>query len=167
MRPFLENVTGSSVNEISAIFFWFGIAAFVGSSLAGTMLRRNLSLTIILMPLSMALLAIGLVVFGKIPLLTSVLVALWGFASSLIPVGWNTWITRTLAEEAESAGGLLVASIQLGIALGAAIGGISFDKTGAIGTFVVAACILLLCTLVTILAMRFQAVHKVVSNRSV
>jgi predicted MFS family arabinose efflux permease len=156
-RPFLEVVTGASVNEISAIFFWFGIAAFVGSSLAGTMLRRNLSLTVILIPLSMALIAIGLVVFGKVPLLTSVLVALWGFASSLIPVGWNTWITRTLFEEAESAGGLLVASIQLGIALGAAIGGISFDRTGAAGTFVVAACVLLLCTFVTVLAMRFQA----------
>jgi predicted MFS family arabinose efflux permease len=162
-RPFLEGVTGAGVNEISAIFFWFGIAAFIGSSLAGTMLGRNLSLTLILMPLLMALLALGLVVFGKVSFITSVLMALWGFASSIIPAGWNTWITRTLSEEAESAGGLLVASIQLGIALGAALGGFSFDKTGAVGTFVVAACILLVATLVTILAMRFQAADKVVS----
>jgi DHA1 family purine ribonucleoside efflux pump-like MFS transporter len=53
-----------------------------------------------------------------------------------VQVGWPTWLTRTLPDEAENGGGLQIATIQLAITTGAAVGGVFFDLTGAIGVFI-------------------------------
>lgn len=47
-----------------------------------------------------------------------------------------------MPDEAESAGGLIVAAIQLAIATGAAAGGVVFDANGAGGVFLGAAAVL-------------------------
>jgi DHA1 family purine ribonucleoside efflux pump-like MFS transporter len=101
--------------------------------------------------------AVGLVVFGSIPLVTAVLVALWGFAFSIIPVGWSTWLTRTVPDEAESGGGLFIATTQLAITLGAAAGGIAIDRSGAVGAVVVSGIVLLLSWPVTALGLRARS----------
>lgn len=46
------------------------------------------------------------------------------------PTGWWTWIARTLPDNTEAGGGLMVAVIQLSIALGSTTGGLVFDRTG-------------------------------------
>jgi predicted MFS family arabinose efflux permease len=45
-------------------------------------------------------------------------------------------MTRTVPDEAESGGGLLVATIQFAIAAGAALGGAVFDRTGVTSVFI-------------------------------
>ncbi|KOR17331.1 major facilitator transporter, partial [Burkholderia cenocepacia] len=94
------------------------------------------------MPALMVVLGIALVVLGRAPMIDAVLVALWGMAFGGVPVAWSTWVTRTVPDEAESAGGLIVAAIQLAIATGAAAGGVVFDANGAAGVFVGAAIVL-------------------------
>jgi predicted MFS family arabinose efflux permease len=63
------------------------------------------------------------------------LITLWGMAFGAVPVAWSTWLTRTIPDEAESAGGLLVAAVQVAIMIGAAGGGAIYDFKGAIGVF--------------------------------
>ena len=46
----------------------------------------------------------GLVLFGQQPVVAAVLVAFWGTAFGVVQVGWPTWLTRTLPDEAESGG---------------------------------------------------------------
>lgn len=157
LRPFLEGVTHVGVRELSGILLGPGIASVVGTSLAGAVVARNLRLTLVLMPLLMSVLAVALVVFGSIPLVTAVLVALWGLAFSIIPVGWSTWLTRIVPDKAESGGGLFVATTQLAITLGAAAGGIAIDRSGAVGVVVVSGIVLLLASPVTALALRARA----------
>ena len=53
----------------------------------------------------------------------AVLLVAWGFFGTAAPVGWGTWLSRTLPDEAEAGGGLQVAVIQFAIMSGAAIGG--------------------------------------------
>ncbi len=53
----------------------------------------------------------------------AVLLSLWGLLATAAPTGWWTWIARTLPEDAETGGGLMVAVIQLSIALGSTVGG--------------------------------------------
>ena len=156
LRPILETVTHVGVREFSLIQIGSGIASFVGTFLAAMLLARNLRLTLILMMLMMSVFAAGLVVFGNDLLVTATLVALWGFAFSIVPIGWSTWITRTVPDEAESGGGLLMATTQLAITLGAAVGGITIDRSGAIGAVVVSGMVLLLASLITTLALRIQ-----------
>ncbi|WP_338558244.1 MFS transporter [Erwinia sp. E_sp_B04_7] len=154
LRPFLESVTGVGVNGLSAILLGFGVANFAGTLIAGVLLERNLHRTLIAMPLAMGLMGVGLVAMGPAPMVDAVLVALWGMAFGAVPVGWSTWLTRTLPDEAESGGGLLVASIQLAITIGAAAGGVIFNITGAKGVFMGSAVALLIATLTVYAALR-------------
>src|SRR5258708_22969787 len=83
----------------------------------------------------MAAVAVGMAAFGTSSWLTAGLLALWGMLSTAAPVAWSTWLTRTLPNDAEAGGGLMVAIIQLGITVGATIGGVVFASLGAIITF--------------------------------
>ena len=154
LRPFLEGVTGVGVNGLSAILLGFGAANFLGTSLAGPLLERSLRLTLLAMPLLMSLLAVGLVALGQWPALHAALIALWGMAFGAVPVAWSTWVTRTVPDEAESGGGLIVAAVQLAITMGAAAGGLAFDLAGARGVFTGSALVLLGAVLIVGLGLR-------------
>lgn len=62
-------------------------------------------------------------------------IAVWGFAFGSVQVGWPTWITLAVPDEAESGGSVLVATTQLAITIGAGMGGLVFDHVGIEGTF--------------------------------
>ncbi|HCD1333157.1 TPA: MFS transporter [Klebsiella variicola subsp. variicola] len=144
LRPFLETVAQASVEGVSLILLGFGIANFIGTSVASYLLSRSLRLTLALVPLMMSVLAL--------------LVALWGFAFGLVPVAWSTWLATTVPDEAESAGGLLVASIQLAISAGAAGGGAVFDLHGASGVFTGSGLLLLSAMVIVFAAVRVKPV---------
>jgi predicted MFS family arabinose efflux permease len=135
VRPFLENVTGVAAAGVSGILLGFGVANFIGTYLGGALISRSLRLTLAVMPLLIGLAGLGMVSVQGATLATTALVAVWGLAFGAVPVAWSTWITRTVPDEAESGGGLLVAAFQLAITLGAVIGGVMFDANGAIGVF--------------------------------
>ncbi|WP_155903754.1 MFS transporter [Azospirillum brasilense] len=158
VRPFLETVTGVGVSGVSGILLGFGMANFAGTYLGGALLARSMRLTLTVMPLTMGLLGLGLAALGGSPTVASVLIALWGVAFGAVPVAWSTWITRTVPNEAESAGGLFVAAVQLAIATGAAVGGAIFGVSGAGGVFGASGIVLLLAALVVLGGMRARAV---------
>ncbi|HEN4849236.1 TPA: MFS transporter [Klebsiella quasipneumoniae subsp. similipneumoniae] len=158
LRPFLETVAQASVEGVSLILLGFGVANFVGTSVASYLLSRSLRLTLALVPLMMSVLALLMVTFGHLSVLDGLLVALWGFAFGLVPVAWSTWLATTVPDEAESAGGLLVASIQLAISAGAAGGGAVFDLHGASGVFTGSGLLLLTAMVVVFTAVRVKPV---------
>ncbi|CAH5607143.1 MFS transporter [Klebsiella oxytoca] len=153
LRPFLETVAQASVEGVSLILLGFGVANFIGTSIAGHLLARSLRMTLALVPL-----ALMMVTFGHFALLDGLLVAMWGFAFGLVPVGWSTWLATTVPDEAESAGGLLVASIQLAISAGAAGGGAVFDLNGASGVFVGSGLLLVSAMVIVLFAVRVKPV---------
>ncbi|QNK02954.1 MFS transporter [Dyella telluris] len=158
LRPFLENETGVGIQGLSVILLGFGVANFLGTSLAGLLLERSLHFTLLAMPLLMGIIGFALVVLGRLPIAHAVLVSLWGMAFGAVPVAWSTWITRTVPDEAESGGGLFVAAVQLAITLGAAVGGAIFDNSGARGVFLASAVTLIAATCVVSLSLRSRAV---------
>ena len=153
LRPFLESVTHVGVSGVSAILLGFGIASFLGNALAGVMVERNQSLTLTAIPVVMSLTTVGLLVFGGSPWLVAVLVACWGIAFAIVPVGWTTWIAQTVPDQVETAGGLLVAAVQLAISLGAAVGGLAFDRYGSPGAFGLSGLILLAAAQTTLMCL--------------
>jgi predicted MFS family arabinose efflux permease len=94
------------------------------------------------MPLAMAAIAVALTVFGGAPIAVGILLALWGLIGTAAPVGWWTWLSKVLPDDAEAGGGLMVAVIQLAIALGATAGGFIYDMNGYWSTFVFSATVL-------------------------
>ena len=156
IRPFLETVTRVGASGMSAILLAFGAANFFGTLLGGFLLERDMRLTLLAMPLAIGALALALAGFGGAPLAATIMIALWGLAFGAVPVAWSTWITRAVPDEAESAGGLLVAAFQVGIAIGAATGGLVFDASGARGVSTAAGVVLLAATLVVLAGVRSQ-----------
>jgi predicted MFS family arabinose efflux permease len=102
----------------------------------------------------MAAIALALVGFGASATITIILLGLWGLVATAAPVGWWTWLARTLPDDAEAGGGLMVAIIQLAIAAGATVGGILFDLSGYQATFEASAVVLGGAAVLGILAAR-------------
>lgn len=143
VRPFLETVSGAGITAVSTALLGFGIANLVGTFVAGFLIERSLRATLAAMPLLMAALGSALAAFGGDLATGSVLITIWGFAFGLVPVAWSTWLTRAAPDQAESAGGLLVAGIQFAIAFGAAAGGVIFDVAGGTAVAATSAAVLL------------------------
>lgn len=154
VRPFLENVTGVATAGVSGVLLGFGIANFIGTHLAGSLIAKSLRMTIALMPLIMGLATLGMVMINGALTPTIVLVAIWGAAFGGVPVAWSTWITRTVPDEAESGGGLVVAGFQTAIASGAVLGGLLVDFTGAMGVFAVGGTVLIVASIVVTMVLR-------------
>ncbi|MBP0495391.1 MFS transporter [Pararoseomonas indoligenes] len=143
IRPYLEGAAGVGLQGLSLMLLGFGLANFAGTFLAGWLIGRNLRAALILMPVLIGGGALTLAALhGALPAQTA-LVALWGMAFGGVPVAWSTWVARSVPDEAEAAGGLVVAAVQLAIASGAAAGGLLFDAAGVGGVFLSAGAVLL------------------------
>ncbi|NQD59362.1 MFS transporter, partial [Pseudomonas sp. CM25] len=63
---------------------------------------------------------------------------------------------QAMPDNAEAGGGLMVAVVQLCIALGSTVGGVLFDASGYRSTFIASAAILLVAAFLTFLTSRSQ-----------
>lgn len=156
LRPFLEQVTGASVPTLSGLLLVVGVSGFVGTWLIGRVLENRLHLTLAVIPAIMATIAVALGLFGASTWITAALLGVWGLVGTAAPVAWSTWLTRTLPNDAEAGGGLMVAAIQLAITAGATAGGVVFDLGGPVVEFLGSAAVLALAAVVGFAASRMQ-----------
>jgi predicted MFS family arabinose efflux permease len=145
VRPFLETVTRVNVSALSLILLVIGVTGFVGTTLIGTVLKKvGLYRTMIVIPVLMAMIALALIAWGGWVAVVVVMLGCWGLVATAAPVGWWSWVAQTLPHDAEAGGGLIVAVIQLAIALGSTVGGLLFDTSGYQSTFAASAIVLLM-----------------------
>jgi len=144
VRPFLEQIPALSIEAISLTLLAFGIGGFFGNFVGAFLVERSLKTNMVLGALFIGLMALALIVFGQSPWLAAAAVAFWGFSFSFLPVGFQNWTVRAAPDEAESAGGLLVATFQVAIASGAVLGGVLVDHSGTLGAISYAAAAALL-----------------------
>lgn len=142
LRPFLETVTGVSIATLSLLLLLMGLAGVVGTYWVSRLLQKRLFSILGAIPLIMSAIALALIAFGSSITAAALLLFAWGLFATAAPVGWGTWLTRTMPEDAEAGGGLQVATIQLAITLGASFGGLLFDSAGWWMTFLLAAALL-------------------------
>lgn len=128
-RPFLETETGVNADSLSVLLLALGLAGFVGTQFASTMLHRNHLYPLLRwLPLALAAVTLGLMELGHVYWGAAAMMFGWGALNAAIPVCWSTWLAREIADEPESGGGLMVASIQLAIMIGGAFGGQLLDQ---------------------------------------
>lgn len=154
VRPFLETVTGLGVTNLSLTLLALGLAGFIGTLLIGGLIRRGLYTTLTVIPLLMAVLGVALVVCGSSAPRVLGLLSLWGLVATAAPVGWWAWLARSLPADAEAGGGLMVAVVQLSIALGSTLGGLLYDGPGYQATFLTAALLLVMAAGLTLATAR-------------
>lgn len=151
VRPFLETVTQVNVSSLSLILLVIGVAGFIGTAMIGSVLKRGLYGTLIVIPVLMAAIALTLIPFGAWVGAVVALLGLWGLLATSAPVGWWSWIAKAMPHDAEVGGGLMVAVIQLAIATGSTVGGLLFDASGYRSTFMASAAVLLLAAFLAFL----------------
>lgn len=156
VRPFLETVTGVNVSTLSSILLVLGVAGLIGTMLIGGFLKKDLYRTLVVIPLLMAATALALIAFGESVAMAFVLLGFWGLIATAAPVGWWAWLAKSLPENAEAGGGLMVAVIQLSIALGSTAGGLLFDLTGYRSAFVASAIVLMLAAFLAFMTSRLH-----------
>lgn len=154
LRPFLETVTHVDISTLSMILLVMGGAGLIGTLLIGRFLKTGLYRILVCIPLLMAVIALALMVWGSSVVVAVVLLGLWGLLATAAPVGWWSWLAQALPKDAEAGGGLMVAVVQLAIALGSTVGGLLFDGSGYRITFLASASLLLLAAVMAFLTSR-------------
>ncbi|MBM1183102.1 MFS transporter [Pseudomonas lundensis] len=156
IRPFLESTTGVGTDGLALMLLGFGAANFAGTLLAGWLMQRSLRTTLTLMPALVGIAALALVLLPASLAGQALLVGFWGLAFGGVPVAWSNWVARSVPDQAESAGGMVVASVQSSIAVGAAAGGAMFSFSGITGVFIAGGVLMLLAALLIAARVRVQ-----------
>lgn len=143
IRPLYMTLAGFDVDGLTLVLLSFGIASFIGTSLSSVLLKRSVKAALAIASLVLTACAAALVLWGESKIVASTVAIIWGFAFALIPVGWSTWITRSLSDQAEKAGSIQVAVIQLANTCGAAVGGIALDHLGLLSPLVLSGVLML------------------------
>jgi len=134
VRPFLEQIPRLSVEAISLVLLAYGVGGFFGNFAGGAITARSAKASVIFGAFLIAAVGVSLLFLGASLIASAIAVGLWGFAFGALPVGFQTWLVRVAPEdEAESAGGLIVAAFQIAIASGAVFGGLLVDGFGTLG----------------------------------
>lgn len=157
VRPFLESVTRVNSSGLSLILLAIGLAGFVGTLIVTLFLNAKFYSTLVAIPLLMAVIAMTLILTGHSVWVVGLLLGFWGLLATAAPTGWWTWIARALPEDAEAGGGLMVAVIQLSIALGSTVGGMVFDHFGWHSTFALSSLLLTAAAALTFFTSRQEA----------
>ncbi|WP_066131422.1 MFS transporter [Bordetella ansorpii] len=147
IRPALQSIAHVDVEALALMLLGFGAANFAGTLLAGWLMERSLRVTLVLMPALVGGAALGMILLPLPVAGLMSLVALWGLAFGGVPVAWSSWVARAVPDQAESAGGMVVASVQSSIAMGAALGGAVFGFGGVAAVFMVAGLVMLCAAL--------------------
>ena len=142
---------------MSLILLAIGAGGFIGTTVISKFLKWDFSRTLVAIPILMALIAVALTLFGGKVAAVAALLGIWGIVATAAPVGWWSWLATTLPRDAEAGGGLMVAVVQLAIAVGSTIGGLLFDRSGYQSTFIASAAVLLLAAFLTSRALALRA----------
>jgi predicted MFS family arabinose efflux permease len=136
LRPFLESVTQVSVVTLSQLLLMLGVAGFLGSWLGGKYANSYAIKLVQTVPIVMALVTMGLLGFGHYVIVTALLLIIWGVMNTAMSIGWMSWLSQNIDDAPEAAGSLFVATVQVAIMMGAAIGGILLDHISIYATFI-------------------------------
>lgn len=144
IAPYLVQITGMGSGVVTSLLLAYGIAGFlgniVGSWVAGKDARTAVAATAVVLGAS----ALALAAFGAIPIAAVAIIVVWGLAFGALPIATQTFMFRAASEALETGAALLVSLIQVAIALGATIGGLTVDGLGLVSTMVAGGIVMML-----------------------
>ena len=146
--------SGASASMVGPVLLLFGVFGLIGVWLSGPRLDRDLRGTALVI---LAILGAGMAGAGAVyPVLALVIVAgaIWNGAFGAVPSLYQTAAVRAQAMSPELAGAWINASSNVGIAVGAALGGVVLARVGIREVAWLAAALAVIAIVVVILARR-------------
>ncbi|MGY5487639.1 MFS transporter [Paenibacillus sp. ALE2] len=120
---YLGEITRMNGSWISMMLMVFGIVMIFGNFLFGGLLHKNLTKTVITFPLLYMVIYVLTYALGTSFLLMIVVVLIWGAVHSGGLIISQAWLTTEAKEAPEFGNSLFVSFSNLGITIGAAMGG--------------------------------------------
>ncbi|CAH8720587.1 MFS transporter [Paenibacillus thiaminolyticus] len=127
---YLGQITRMNGDWISIMLMAFGIIMIWGNFLFGGWLQKSVTKTVILFPLLFTAIYLLMYFFGPYFVPMAVIVLMWGTIHSGGLIVSQTWLARESKEAPEFGNSLFVSFSNLGITIGAAIGGWIISEMG-------------------------------------
>jgi len=132
---------GASHSTISIALFGFGMMSFVSNALTAKALPKYVTAALLVGSLLMGLVLIAVPQLkGSVPLITLMLV-IWGGAWGMLPVSLTTLHHQSPIRNEEASSVLLIATMQISVAIGSGIGGRLVDAMGLHSAYYFGACL--------------------------
>ncbi|QYA11929.1 MFS transporter [Rhizobium sp. AB2/73] len=154
ISPFLQEADRISSETIGWYILGFGIASALGSLLGGRVADANARMAVILANLAIPIAIIGLLTFGSSTVGSSVMMIAWGVVAVASVPGIQTLVAEAAGPGRDVAGVLPAAAINVGIAAGSLIGGLSVSAWGLTAPVIVGITLSILVLPATILVMQ-------------
>jgi predicted MFS family arabinose efflux permease len=137
VTPFLMERAGLGSGAATALLFGYG-AAGIGGTLAGTALvARSRIWTFVAASVAFGVILIALPLAAAAPVAVSVLLAGWGLIWGVVPLALQTLMLPVTPAAPEASAAVLMSLLQLGVAVGSAVGGVVVDSAGLTVLFLV------------------------------
>ncbi|SDD65073.1 MFS transporter [Auraticoccus monumenti] len=137
IRTAVESLSDLGAGGLAVLLLVFGVAGLVGTLVSGPLADRAPRLGVLLFP---SVLGVGMLLLQTTGSSTTGLflaAAVWGLGFGGVPTAVLSWGARTEPNRLEQIGGLIVAVCNVGIAVGAVVGGLVVDRVAASGPLVV------------------------------
>lgn len=148
VTPYLEQVMGLDIANVSALLFAYGIATVIGNFVGGAFAGRNLHNT---------MLATVWIFLGSLaamatctahPILAGIALVVWAISWGMAPVGTQLWLFNATQHAPEAAQSMNTSIFQLSIGLGSLVGGVAVNNLGLhsamwLGTLILALAVLM------------------------
>jgi DHA1 family inner membrane transport protein len=136
ITPFLEEVSGVTPGWVAVVLVGYGIANAVGNWLGGRAADRNVTATLVVINVVLIAVLGGLVLFGTSPVIALPLLIAWGLVGFAFIPAFQHRVVGLAGPGRDLASMLPPSAVTGGIAAGALVGGLVFDRSGAEGAFV-------------------------------
>ena len=161
LAPILQDVSGFSANAVSAVLLVYGVSVAIGNLWGGRLADRRgpiPALTLIFGLLALVLLVLTFTAYNRWLVLLTVL-ALGAVAFGNVP-GLQVYVVkqaqRFVPQATDVASGLNIAAFNIGIALGASLGGLVVDHIGLMHTPWIGALVVLGALALTVVSGRLD-----------
>lgn len=133
VRPLLVSVSMFDTAWISPLLFAYGVAGIAGNFVAGLAAARRTATTVVVIASGLLLTAVLFLTVGDSNLGGGVVLLVWGLAYGGVSVALMTWMMKAAPHAVEVGASLYVGVFNVGIALGAWLGGRAVDDVGPTG----------------------------------
>lgn len=130
VQPLLLSVSGFEARWMGVLLFVYGVAGIAGNFLAGTVAARHTLPTLTVITLGLLWVPLMLLTVGDSQMSGGSVLLIWGLVYGGVSVGLMTWMMKVAPQALEVVTALYVAVFNIGIALGAWVGGKVVDDMG-------------------------------------
>lgn len=147
--PALQTFAGVSESGVGAMLLVMGVAGLVGNVGSAPVMRTRPMLALLLVTTGMTVGVVALMLSGT-TLTAAVAMLVWGLFGGAMAVVLQHWVLTCAGDDAEPAAALDSGVFNFAIAGGAALGAVLVDTQGVRVDFAVAACGMLVATLMVL-----------------